>query len=99
MQLKDKVFLVTGGASGLGKTCAERFVRSGAKVVILDFNEEAGTAAAKAMGANARFAKTNVASEEDVQKAVDLALNDFGALHGAICCAGIGTAEKVVSKE
>src|SRR5690606_24591494 len=60
---------------------------------------EAGQAAAKALGAQGRFARANVASESDIQKAVDLAKSEFGALHGAICCAGIGTAEKVLSKE
>lgn len=99
MKLKEKVFLVTGGASGLGRACAERFARAGARIVILDFNEEKGQAAAQALGAGARFIKTNVASEEDVQKAVDLALSAFGALHGAILCAGIATAEKVLNKE
>jgi NAD(P)-dependent dehydrogenase (short-subunit alcohol dehydrogenase family) len=99
MQLKDKVFLVTGGASGLGRACAELFVAQGARVVIVDYNAETGAAAAKALGQGARFAQANVVSEEDVQKAVDLALSEFGALHGAVCCAGIGTAEKVVSKE
>lgn len=99
MQLQGKTFLVTGGASGLGRACAERFVQAGAKVVIVDFNEEAGTAAALALGSSVRFARANVASEEDVRKAVDLARAELGGLHGAICCAGIGTAEKVINKE
>jgi NAD(P)-dependent dehydrogenase (short-subunit alcohol dehydrogenase family) len=99
MNLKNKTFLVTGGASGLGHACAERLVSQGANVVILDYNEEKGQKAASALGSSARFAKTNVASEADVQKAVDLAIKDFGSLHGAICCAGIGTAEKIVNKE
>lgn len=99
MFLKDKTFLVSGGASGLGRACAERFVAQGARVVILDYNEEAGQKAARDLGASARFARTNVASEADVQKSVDLAISEFGSLHGAICCAGIGTAEKIVNKE
>lgn len=99
MLLSGKVFLITGGASGLGRACAERFIAAGAKVVLVDYNEETGSASARALGGNARFARTNVASEEDVQKAVDLAIAEFGSLHGAICCAGIGTAEKVLNKE
>lgn len=99
MDLKAKTFLISGGASGLGRACAERFARAGAHVVILDYNEEAGQAAARELGSSARFVKTNVASEQDVQKGVDTALSCFGSLHGAVCCAGIGTAEKVINKE
>ena len=99
MQLKDKTFLVTGGASGLGRACAERFAHEGANVMILDSNEEAGQAAVRELGSRARFARTNVASEQEVQKTIDSALEDFGALHGAICCAGIAIAEKVLNKE
>jgi NAD(P)-dependent dehydrogenase (short-subunit alcohol dehydrogenase family) len=99
MKLQNQVFLVTGGASGLGMACAKRFAAHGARVVILDYNDAAGVKAASELGSKARFVKTNVASEGDVQAAVDLALRDFGALHGAICCAGVGTAEKVLNKE
>ena len=99
MKLQGKCFLVTGGASGLGRACADRFVSGGASVVILDYNEEKGAAAARELGARARFIKTNVASSDDVQAAVDLAVREFGALHGAICCAGVGTSEKVLNKE
>ena len=99
MNLKDKVFLITGGASGLGYACARRFVAQGARVVILDYNDETGQKAARELGPQARFARSNVASEADVQKAVDLAITEFGSLHGAVCCAGIGTAEKVLNKE
>jgi NAD(P)-dependent dehydrogenase (short-subunit alcohol dehydrogenase family) len=99
MILKDKVFLVTGGASGLGHACDKRFVARGARAVILDYNEDAGKKAAAALGPQARFARANVASEEEVQKAVELAIREFGSLHGAICCAGVGTPEKVLNKE
>ena len=67
--------------------------------MILDYNEEAGKTAAQDLGPLARFSRTNVASEEDVKKAIDAAVTHFGALHGAICCAGIGIAEKVLNKE
>jgi NAD(P)-dependent dehydrogenase (short-subunit alcohol dehydrogenase family) len=99
MHLKNKTFLVTGGASGLGRACAERFIRHGAQVMIVDSNEAAGHAAAQELGSQARFARANVASEPEVQSAVDAAIKDFGAIHGAICCAGVGTAEKVLNKE
>lgn len=99
MNIKDKVFIVTGGASGLGKACVERFVKNGAKAVILDANAEAAATLAKQLGANTRAVAASVTSETDVQKAVDVAVNELGGLHGAICCAGIGTAEKVLNKE
>jgi NAD(P)-dependent dehydrogenase (short-subunit alcohol dehydrogenase family) len=99
MQLKEKTFLITGAASGLGRACAERFVQQGARVVIVDFNETAGQAVARELGGSARFVRADVSQEADVQKAVDTALGELGGLHGAICCAGVGTAEKVLNKE
>jgi NAD(P)-dependent dehydrogenase (short-subunit alcohol dehydrogenase family) len=99
MELKNKVFLITGGASGLGQACAERFIKNGAKVVILDFNEKKGIALALSLGDQARFVKADVTNEDDVKSAIKVALSELGGIRGAICCAGIGTAEKIVNKE
>ena len=99
MELKNKGILVTGGASGLGEACVRLFTQAGAKVVIADFNSETGTAIAKELGDTVRFVKANVVEEEDVQKAVQTAVNTFGGLHVAINCAGIGTAERVLGKD
>ncbi len=98
MQIGGKTFLITGGSSGLGAACAREFTSAGANVVLLDVNEQ-GAALAKELGANARFAKTDVTNEAQVQAAIDLALKDFGALNGAINCAGIATAERALGKE
>jgi len=99
MQLQNQGVLITGGASGLGAACSRLFVQAGARVVIADFNSETGTALAKELGDSVRFVKTNVVEEEDVQKAVQTAVDAFGGLHVAISCAGIGTAERVLGKD
>jgi NAD(P)-dependent dehydrogenase (short-subunit alcohol dehydrogenase family) len=98
MQLKDKGVLVTGGASGLGAACVRLLTQAGARVVIVDLNEEAGTALAKELGATARFVRTNVTAEDEVQVAVKAAVEHGNGLSVAINCAGIGVAEKTFGK-
>jgi NAD(P)-dependent dehydrogenase (short-subunit alcohol dehydrogenase family) len=98
MKLQDSVFLVTGGSSGLGAACVRRFTAAGGKVVVADVNEEAGQALAAELGQNVRFAQTDVTSEESVRQAVATAVNEFGALHGAVNCAGVAIAVKVLSR-
>lgn len=99
MELKNVVAIVTGGASGLGEATVRRFVAGGAKAVIADLNEEKGQALAEESGENAIFVKTNVASEDNVQVAVDTALEKFGKLNTLVNCAGIGEAMKTVHRE
>ncbi|CBL44686.1 3-hydroxyacyl-CoA dehydrogenase type II [gamma proteobacterium HdN1] len=94
MQIKDKVAIVTGGASGLGRATVELLLERGAKVVIFDLNDAQGQDVAKTLGANCAFAKVNVAEEDSVQAGIALALEKFGALHLCVNCAGIGPAEK-----
>ena len=96
MQLKDSVFLITGGASGLGAASARMAIDNGAKVVIADLQD--GTAYAKELGANARYIKTNVTAEVDGKAAVELALKEFGGLNVLINCAGIAIGEKTIGK-
>jgi len=98
MELAQKTFLVTGGASGLGAACVSEFVRGGANVVIADVNEH-GAKVAQETSRSTRFARADVTAEKDVRAAVDLALREFGNLHGAINCAGIATAERVVGRD
>ncbi|TXI76036.1 MAG: 3-hydroxyacyl-CoA dehydrogenase [Dechloromonas sp.] len=99
MQIKDKVFLVTGAGSGLGAATARSLAEGGAKVVLLDLNREAGERVAAELGANARFVETDVASEASALNAVQAAISAFGAIHGLVNCAGVAPAEKVVGKE
>ena len=98
MNIAGKTFLITGGASGLGAACAREFTAAGANVVLLDVAAH-GDEAAKELGAKARFVRTDVTSPDQVQAAIDLAMREFGALHGAINCAGIATAERVVGRD
>jgi len=99
MRPSGKTFLVTGGASGLGGAAARALHEAGANVVLLDVNAAAGDAMASSLGSRARFAKTDVTSEADVQAAIAVAREAFGALHGAVNAAGIGTAAKVLGRQ
>jgi len=98
MKLQDQTFLITGGGSGLGAATARLFCAAGANVVLADVNAQQGEALAAELGAKARFVRTDVTSESDVQAAVAAATGAFGGLQGAVNCAGIGTPEKVLGK-
>jgi NAD(P)-dependent dehydrogenase (short-subunit alcohol dehydrogenase family) len=93
MDVKGHTFLVAGGSSGLGAATARTLEGEGANVVVADLNK-GGTA-----GRNTRFVETDVTDEGSVKDATDAALRDFGGLHGAINCAGIASAEKVLGRE
>jgi len=99
MQIKNSVFLVTGGASGLGEATVRMALEQGGKAVIADLQSDAGEKLAKALGSSARFVKTDVAAEADARAAVELALKEFGGLHVLVNCAGIAVAEKTIGKE
>ena len=88
-ELSGKVAIVTGGSSGIGKGTAKRFVEEGARVVIADINVEAGEEAARELGPDALFCRTDVASPDDVEKLVDFALSAFGGLDIMFNNAGI----------
>ena len=98
MNLQNKTALVTGGASGLGRATAEGLLAAGANVVLVDLATSPGEAVAKELGAAARFAPADVTSEADVTAAVATAASEFGALHIAVSCAGIGWAQRTVDK-
>ncbi|MDK3025715.1 3-hydroxyacyl-CoA dehydrogenase [Cupriavidus taiwanensis] len=95
MEIKDNVFIVTGGASGLGAGTARLLAEGGARVVIADLNEAAGQALAAETGG--RFVRCDVTSEADGQ-AVVAAAQSLGRLAGLVNCAGIATANKTVGK-
>ena len=96
MEIKGKVFIVTGGASGLGEGTARMIAAEGGKVVIADLQEDKGRALAAELGG--AFVKCDVASEED-GKAVVAQATSMGTLMGLVNCAGIATASKTVGKD
>ncbi len=95
MEISGKVFIVTGGASGLGEGTARMLAQAGGKVVIADMQVEKGEAIAKEIGA--AFVKCDVSSEADGQAVVAKATS-MGKLMGLVNCAGIAPAEKTVGK-
>ena len=97
MLIKNSVFLITGGASGLGAATARMAAENGGKVVIADMQEDAGGKLAQELGG--RFAKCDVTSEADGKAAVALALKEFGGLQVLVNCAGIAIAERTIGKE
>ncbi len=99
MKIAHSVFVITGGASGLGAAAARMIVSHGGGVVLADLNETAGAQHAAELGDAARFVRTDVTDEASMKAAIDTALDVFGALHGLVCCAGIAPGEKVVGKE
>lgn len=99
MQVKDKVFVVTGGGSGLGAATARGLVEAGARVVLADLNRAAGEALAGELGAGALFVETDVTSEASAVNVIQAAISAFGGVHGLVNCAGVAPAEKVVGKE
>lgn len=90
MRLKDKVAIVTGGASGIGEATVRLFVQEGAKVTIADMNEEKGEALAKELGDSTIFVKTNVTNESEVENMVNKTVETFGKLDILFNNAGIG---------
>ncbi len=98
MQVKGSTFLVTGGASGLGAATARRLAAAGANVTIADLQQEAGAQLARDLGPRASFAMADVTDEAQVFNAIAGARQAFGAVHGAINCAGIAPAERVLGK-
>jgi NAD(P)-dependent dehydrogenase (short-subunit alcohol dehydrogenase family) len=98
MRIDGKTFIVTGGASGLGRAAADAILAAGGRIVIVDVNAETGRASEQALGANARFAQADVTSEADISAAIGVARSAFGGLHGLVNAAGIGPAAKVLGK-
>lgn len=96
MQIRNSVFIVTGGASGLGAATVAMLAELSGKVVIADVNEEVGEALAERLGKDVCFTCCDVADSFSAQSAIDTARERFGALHGLVNCAGIAPAEKLV---
>lgn len=99
MDIKDKVFLITGGASGLGAAAAEGLLAAGARVLLADINAEALDERVRALGAHARGVVTDVCDAAAAQAAVSAAREHFGALHGLVNCAGVASGERILGRQ
>ncbi|HWQ14194.1 MAG TPA: 3-hydroxyacyl-CoA dehydrogenase [Roseiflexaceae bacterium] len=99
MEIDGRVFLVTGGGSGLGAATAHTLAGAGGRVVIADVNAEAGERTAAAIGEAACFVAADVTDEGSVQRAVRTALERFGGLHGAVNCAGVVGGARVLGRD
>lgn len=92
--LQNKVAIVTGGASGIGLATVEAFIEKGVKVVIADFNEEAGKQVESKLKEKTNdvfFVQVNVADEESVKNMIDQTVQKFGKLDILINNAGVGS--------
>jgi NAD(P)-dependent dehydrogenase (short-subunit alcohol dehydrogenase family) len=98
MQINSNVFIVTGGASGLGGATSRMLAAQGGKVVIADVQADRGEALARELGTATRFVKCDVSSEADGRAAVEAAIA-IGPLRGLVNCAGIAVGEKTIGKE
>jgi len=98
VQVTGHTFLVTGGASGLGAATARKLATAGGNVMICDISAEQGTKLAAELGQRAGFFVADVTDESQVMQAVAAARGKFGALHGAVNCAGIAPGERVLGK-
>lgn len=99
MEIKDKTFLITGGASGLGAAVASMIVHYGGHVLLIDLKEDEGSSLANSLGESALFKKADVTDEESVRKVIQEGVKKFGSIQGAISCAGIGPAQRVLGRD
>ena len=99
MRVEGSSALVVGGASGLGEATARKLHAGGASVVIADLNVDKGVALAGELGDRADFVEANVLEADQIEAAVDAAATVDGGLRISVCCAGIGWAQRTVSKQ
>jgi NAD(P)-dependent dehydrogenase (short-subunit alcohol dehydrogenase family) len=99
MRVAEAVYIVTGGSSGLGAATVRRFHSAGAHLLICNRDKVTGSGIEAELGQRARFICTDVASESDAIRAVEVAKREFGGLHGLINCAGIGVYGQVLGED
>ena len=97
MHIQDKVFMVSGAASGLGAATARMLARAGARLMLVDLNAEALKAQASELEAG--YAVADITQADAAQAAVDMAMSSFGELHGLVNCAGVVAGEKILGKQ
>jgi NAD(P)-dependent dehydrogenase (short-subunit alcohol dehydrogenase family) len=99
MDLKDKVAVVTGGASGLGEATTRSLVAQGVRVLIMDLNLDRGRGLEKDLGKDRVIIdQTDVTSESQVEEALARVVREFGTVDICVNCAGIGSGQKTVHK-
>lgn len=99
MKIQGKVFVVTGGASGLGAATATHLVGLGAKVILVDMNQALGQEVQQHLGDNAEFVPLDVTDETQVQQFFEHVEKGYTQLNGLVNCAGIGPSAKVLGRD
>src|SRR5689334_642360 len=97
MQIDGATILISGGSSGLGAACVIELAQRGANVISADLAPPREVAAAD-FADRVLFVRTDVTSESDVRAAIAAGENQFGRLRGAVTCAGVLHAERVVGR-
>src|SRR5687767_13437979 len=98
MNLSERSFIVSGGASGLGEACVRMLVGGGAKVVVADLAKDTGEKLVGELGDVARFVECDVADGAALQKAIESAAG-LAPIGGAVACAGLAPAARVVGRD
>lgn len=98
MKIQGKVIVVTGGASGLGAATATHLVEQGAKVILVDMNQEQGNALQQQLSEQAEFVQLDVTDEQAVEAFFNHVENQYGHLNGLVNCAGIAPSAKVLGR-
>ena len=99
MEIKDRVAIITGGASGLGEATAREFISLGGRVILFDLNRGNGERLQSELGDNAAFYPLDIVDSDSVDEAVLNAKAVFGSLDVVVNCAGLGGSRKIVGKD
>jgi NAD(P)-dependent dehydrogenase (short-subunit alcohol dehydrogenase family) len=99
MKIESSVALITGGASGLGEATVRRIVARGGRALIVDIQEKGETLVTEMGNNNVLFCKADVTKEEEINKAIKLAMDSFGAINLLVNCAGVGNPGKLLGKK
>ncbi len=99
MNIQNKVFVVTGGASGLGAETSRYLVEQGAQVVLVDMNLELGQSLAQELGEQAQFQQLDVTDETAASEFFKILEQTHGQLNGLVNCAGIAPSAKVLGRD
>jgi len=99
MQLDGAVAFITGGASGLGEATLRQIVVGGGRAVFVDLNDERGQAIASDLGDAVHYVRADVSREDEVQAAIDTAVDAFGTIHIVVNCAGIGGPKRTLGRD